>query len=136
MNDLRKSAQMALNHLLSFDPIAWSPETAEKLYAAITELRTGLAQPEQKPIIWTTLAELNWALRNPGRRGLFYAVKDGPLDIPLYTHPPKRKPLHPDKIREIADKQEWVLCEPKYFQAMVDLVRATEAEHGIGGEHE
>jgi hypothetical protein len=46
MSDLRKSAQMALNHLLSFDPMVWSPKTAEQVYAAITELRTGLAQPE------------------------------------------------------------------------------------------
>jgi hypothetical protein len=46
MSDLRKSAQMALNHLLSFDPMAWSPKTAEQVYAAITELRAALAQPE------------------------------------------------------------------------------------------
>ncbi len=46
MSQLRKAAQQALDHLVSFRPMAWSPETAEKLYAAITALRAALAQPD------------------------------------------------------------------------------------------
>ncbi len=52
MSELRKAAQQALDHLLSFRPMAWSPETAEKLYAAITALRAALAQPEPEPVVW------------------------------------------------------------------------------------
>lgn len=45
--ELELAAQQALDHLLSFRPMAWSPETAEKLYAAITALRRAIERAHE-----------------------------------------------------------------------------------------
>lgn len=47
-----------------------------------------------EPVAWTTMTEINWAKRNPGRAGSFYAVKAGPTDFPLYTATPPRAALN------------------------------------------
>lgn len=35
--------------------------------------------------LWTTLTEVDWATRNPGRAGSFYVSKEGPADIQLHV---------------------------------------------------
>ena len=49
---------------------------------------------------------------------------------PLYTAPPKRKPLTDEKLRAM-----WVNYAP-IVGGVLEFARAIEAAHGIGVEHE
>ena len=51
-----------------------------------------------------------------------------PVEGPLYTHPPQRKPLTEEEIWEIHDR-----CIPpaEGYVSPVDFARAIEAAHGI-----
>lgn len=67
-----------------------TPDTYTPLYTHPAPQR----QEQDEPAAWTTPLEINWAQRNPGRAGSFYAAKEGPNDIPLYLHTaPQRPPL-------------------------------------------
>ena len=75
----KQHVRQALDHLLSFRPMAWNPETAEKLYAAITELRAALAQLEPAAPTYTEQdcieAEKKWsAPAAPTNDGLLEAA--------------------------------------------------------------
>jgi len=131
MDDLRKAAQMALEALEDMD--SDDPELNQEWLGkkAITTLRAALAQPEQEPMVWTTLIELTWALRNPGRAGSFYAAKDGPADIPLYTHPPQRKPLTEEDIFRVAYAEFPYWSQDINSAFVTQLFRAFEKAHGI-----
>jgi len=63
-------------------------------------------------------------------------VTDNPKDftqdhraLPLYTAPPQRKPLTEEQIKPIFD--QWKILYGGYT---IDLIRAIERAHGIGGE--
>jgi len=55
-------------------------------------LRTAIEQAE-KPVAWTSLTEIDWARREPGRAGSFWAIPNDPTkEIALYAAPPAAKP--------------------------------------------
>ena len=124
--NLRQAAQQALEALeaVNNESLWWG-----KKDAAITALRAALAEPEPKPVAWiysqgtAKVASLNHV---PGVRA-----------TPLYTAPPQRKPLTDGEIEQllgaIADtpRAQWLR------QAAIEVVRKTEAAHGIKEqEHE
>jgi len=57
---------------------------ADKAITALSELERMAGEP----VAWTSQIEIDWAKRNPGRAGSFYAVKEGPSSLPLYTAAP------------------------------------------------
>ena len=80
------------------------------------------AQPEQEPVAWLRKRDSRLALNDSG---LF-----GDEWTPLYSHPPQRKPLTEEQMRQV--------LKTFYFDPNVvfgDVVRAVEKAHGIGGEH-
>ena len=114
----------------------------EKIGRAISACRESLAQKdEQEPVAWR--------MQNTAYRGVHYEYytrketaegrqadfnrecDDGRLrDLtPLYTHPPKRKPLTDEEIKSIAQAHQWTAP-----RAVIAFARAIEHAHGIGGE--
>jgi hypothetical protein len=108
---LREAAQQALEAL----------EENGRL-SAMEILRTALAEPEQEPVAWLQRRFVD----------SFPAVGYETCDakdygaIPVYTHPPQRKPLSDEKVWDI------------YYEMIQDdrlsFARAIERAHGIGGE--
>ena len=101
-------------------------------WAEVNSLIAALEQPqvEQEPVAWI---EHEWS--GSGLRHLHFerpapTVRDEvvrPVWTPLYTHPqPKREPLTEMEINTI-----W---RNSTHRTTVDVVRAIEAAHGIGGE--
>lgn len=41
--------------------------------------------PLPEPLVYTHLLEVNWALKNVGRAGSFYATQESPNDLKLFT---------------------------------------------------
>ena len=63
----------------------------DEMNAEIEEALTALSELDRmavEPVAWTSQIEMDWAKRNPGRAGSFYAVKEGPSSLPLYTAAP------------------------------------------------
>ncbi len=59
---------------------------------SIIALRTAIEQAE-KPVAWTSLTEIDWARREPGRAGSFWVIPNDPTkEIALYAAPPAAKP--------------------------------------------
>jgi hypothetical protein len=83
------------------------------------------AQPEQEPVAYQWLGTSVIRKRIP---------KTAEADAwqPLYTHPPKRKPLTEGEIRDMF----YDSLDADQHVVFIDLVRAIEKAHGIGGEHE
>ena len=101
-------------------------------WAEVNSLIAALEQPqvEQEPVAWI---EHEWS--GSGLRHLHFerhapTVRDEvvrPVWTPLYTHPqPKREPLTEMEINTI-----W---RNSTHRTTVEVVRAIEAAHGIGGE--
>ena len=81
-----------------------------------------MAQPEQKPVGWCrsdTVADWKGQILNVAY--IFPSPKGLKNPIPLYTEPPKRKPLTRDQALKI------VAANPDVMTA----IRMTEAAHGI-----
>jgi hypothetical protein len=151
MTTLREAAQQALEALEKQVRMSdgWTSHAESQ---AITSLRTALAEPEQEPLGywnavegWVELPEAEqpvaWvypegleALQQ-GKPWTAYGSngngphRDGVERIPLYTHPPQRKPLTDDQAMAVWDN--W--CRDKKGGPF-DLIRAIERAHGIGGE--
>ena len=109
-----------------FDPLGLNTEHCGDLPERIKEL---LAQPEQeqKPVAWIIQTEvegklLEWVCTNKKH---YMEEHDSIKEpIPLYTAPPKREPLSEDTmLRLISEHRDFPL----------NLVRAIEKAHGIGG---
>jgi hypothetical protein len=81
-------------------------------------LRTALAEPEQEPVAWKDTTYGNLHHQNFGGC------------IPLYTHPPQRKPLTDEEVIEHFQTQ----VDTGSLLSFVDGVRYAERAHGIGGE--
>jgi len=120
MSDLRKMAQDAgfntefddyvIDHWKRFEKFA-------ELIAADT-----LAQPEQEPVAWLSIDSI-------GERYLCFSKPNDNDEVhALYTAPPQRKPLTEDEIDGIAINYDGL---PNSF---LELARAIEKAHGIGGE--
>ena len=61
----------------------------EKIGEAMDALRDAIEQGE-KPVAWTSLTEIDWARREPGRAGSFWVIPNDPTkEIALYTAPRK-----------------------------------------------
>ena len=99
---------------------------------AITAMKELLAQPEQEPVAWI---EQEWS--GSGLRHLHFerrepTVRDevmNPVWTPLYTTPPKRKPLN-DEMR----KQMKESCDSDNMEmrgAFIDGWTSAEAAHNI-----
>lgn len=142
MTTLREAAQQALEAMEELQGgctdsddgtveaiTVWCPEV-------ITALRTALSEPEQEPVAYlyhdagvpedahpwlhSTMLVLA-ADRRPGLRG----------ETPLYTHPPQRKPLTDEEIVDL-----WADVSMDYDDQIniIEMARAIERAHGIGGE--
>jgi len=88
---------------------------------AIAALKEALAQPEQEPVAWINAEKRTFEWNGPV---LWNTPTVAVLNkIPLYTHPPQRKPLTVWEIELWAAKPI----------NRVALCRAIEAAHGIKG---
>jgi hypothetical protein len=89
------------------------------------ELKELLAQPEQdqEPVAW--MYEWVDEVGEPVKSVVYNFYEDANL-IPLYTAPPKRKPLNIEEIHNGLDGNNG------YDDRFVDGVRFAEKEHGIG----
>jgi hypothetical protein len=98
-------------------------------HEAITAIREALAQPEQEPVAWMWLLDGEvWDLCSTKDR--FTPMREGHVQVPLYTTPPHRKPLTDEEI----DKLPWEPHEgnPMTFaEGLRYFARAIEAAHGI-----
>jgi hypothetical protein len=96
-------------------------------------LRTALAEPEQEPVAWydSISGWTDFTFYKPHRKPSSPSAKW----IPLYTHPPQRKPLTDEEIELLAVKHAPPI-DPAFAQHddFIEFVRAVERAHGIGGE--
>ena len=106
----------------------------------LKEIETILAQPEQEPVAWMSLSDIEWMniVNSPkileltdGRHNSEEAVN---LAVKMTEEKckknnsdsiPKREPLSDEAVCQILLKKEW--------KGFVDLVRIIEKCHGIGG---
>ena len=97
-----------------------------KKQPAIAAIKEALAQPEQEPVAWKT-DDIELYVRED---------KFGFYNIPLYTHPPQRKPLTDEEIiaSNYPDGEENgpTIAAPDF--ELICFARAIEAAHGIEGE--
>ena len=153
--NLREAAEQALEALDSM--YGRNPERVEKV---ITALRAALAEDRYvvtgktsdhfpdatkmvatirpdvtvEPVAWISYESLG-RLKNGGNsRGAVpvHTIQSHTAKIPLYTAPPKHKPINTDMILAT-----WVEeCIPKRStpELIVAFARAIERSHGIGGE--
>jgi hypothetical protein len=134
MTSLREAAQQALVCVvcvrdMAVHPdermrdMAVHPDSVQMFENTITALRTALAEPEQEPVAWKDTTYGNLHHQNFGGC------------IPLYTHPPQRKPLTDEEIRDIAKQYALGLAFPYDGPTTPELfARAIERAHGIGGD--
>ena len=155
---LRAAAQQALE-ALEDEPnamVEWKPNHWEyKRVLALTAIRTALAEPEQDEIDLTTVymagrmderkvqrTEQEPVARVAGvqsrdGRILTYIDKHLPLTMPLYTHPPHRKPLTDEEILLDEVLRYHFGCNGgagPVSQKGIKIIRAVERAHGIGGD--
>ena len=97
-------------------------ECVEALVEQFQAEEAMMPQPEQEPVAWKVIdganGEFMFSRVKPMERTYKYDVV-----IPLYTAPPKREPLSSIKILELTSKHEYA----------INLIRAVEKAHGIGG---
>jgi hypothetical protein len=92
----------------------YTEDAQERTEILIAEIEKLLAQPEQEPVAW---------MNDSGGCFLSDGNKYSENWTALYTAPQKREPLSSIKILELTSKHEYA----------INLVRAIEKEHGIGG---
>ena len=114
---------------------AWLPQDAIDSLKCRDSVRAALEQPqvEQEPVAWLWIID--------GKR---HSVSFGgpnsntPKDWivqPLYTHPqPKRQPLTDAEILMVLDAADIPDLPRDFKDVDIDIARAIEAAHGIGGE--
>jgi hypothetical protein len=128
--NLREAAQQALEALKMIDNAMPFPVAKH----AIKQLSDALAEPEQGPVAsaWmhngVMINAFPWPPSDPRARDENkYWENLGYYSAPLYTHPPQRKPLTDEEI-----------CHVVRYEAVgtsnLDIARAIERAHGIGGE--
>jgi len=131
---LRAAAQQALEALEQF-----AETKLVRTSGVITALRTALAEPEQEPVAWRY--ELATAIFESGEySGWRCTISEKEPCVPensirnlqpLYTHPPQRKPLTDEEIVDL-----WADVSIDYDDQIniIEMARAIERAHGIGGE--
>ena len=92
-------------------------------------LRTALAEPEQEPVAWydSISGWTDFTFYKPHRKPSSPSAKW----IPLYTHPPQRKPLTEGEMPTL-----FVGGLALNSEATIEIVRAVEKAHGIGDQDE
>jgi hypothetical protein len=85
----------------------------------------------QEPVAWTSLTEIDWARREPGRAGSFWAIPNDPTkEIALYTAPQRQWVGLTDEERHSI--QEWKKIQeelgPVWAPMMLYLYLAIEAK--------
>ena len=133
MNNLRQAAQQARSalanardyiYLLETGEVSWSEEDQlQEIKAAITTLQVALAEPEQEPVAWMDIDDKGQ------RHGLRYYSDGNREEVPLYTAPTPRKPLHDMAVFDLADEH---LYEGGKNYGILAFARAIERAHGIG----
>lgn len=124
--DLREAAQQALDVMEDTrwavadqapnEDVAAHDKAMNTLRAALSENQSEDVLGMVEPVAWIT----------PGQE-LHFSNYEGFQDwVPLYTAPPKRKPLTEEQIEFRFGK--------KPTRYMLFLIRSTERAHGIGGE--
>lgn len=106
MSTLRNAAQQALD-MLDAIRIDGMPEDDVAI-----ALRAALAEPVQEPYAWMAVG------------GSIWRHKTSEDDVPLYTVPPKSKPLTEEEINALE-------LPPSGTATVRDLVRLIERAHGI-----
>ncbi len=91
---------------------------------AITALREALAKPEQEPVAWIQSNHLQLAQRGPFSCRV-EPTQRHPDFVPLYTHPPRRKPLSNEELDRLWREPMSADWEHREY------ARAVEAAHGI-----
>ena len=104
-------------------------KNAAEIYASV--LNKTLAEPKQEPAAWFTedYREDKSATTYSKKVADRWLEKGWPV-TPLYTSPPPREPLTPDRTMELANE-----TAGKYWmdEAHIQRLRAAiESEHGIG----
>ena len=135
MTDLRTAAQQALWALEGWDNYGkwvWPKSALEQAKRNTTEslaaLRDALAEPVQEPVAWMDID-------SDGQRLAVRQWSDGNRDeVPLYTTPPRHKPLTDEQIDKIT-VQQWGrgFMVPAAGRAWA---REIERALGIGGSNE
>ena len=107
--------------------------TAWKVDRAIADCREALAQnDEQEPVAWmlecpTMSGDTGWRLSwSKSGAEVCNRLRGEEHEKPLYTAPPKRKPLTDEKLRAM-----WVNYAP-IVGGVLEFARAIEKAHGIG----
>lgn len=124
MTTLREAAEKALKALeVATTPRSEDRQTVLKAQAA---LREALAQPDPNPFGYFQYSmQLDaWVQNKNERKG-----------VAFYTHPPQRKPLTVEQLRDIKEHQR-LLEElgPVWAPMLYYFCQAIERAHGIGGE--
>ena len=123
MTTLEQAARQALEALEESWHLIPKPDYAR---LATEALRQALEQPEQEPVAYS------YTSRITGRQ--FFSIHPKPTQLdaetwdikPLYTEPPKRKPLTDKQIVDCWNSVTLWTANPKH-----DFARAIEAAHGI-----
>ena len=122
----REAMQLALEALEDANDVARMEFSDEDYYSeAINALRQAL-ETEQEPVAFINVEKqkLEWAKLTSWHTPTIVNLPK----IPLYTSPPKRKPLTHPQIHEL----DWPDGVP--FEDILLLARAIEAAHGIKEE--
>lgn len=128
MPSLRDAATLALEALESADV---DPHSSDAVYKAIADLQAALAEPTVKESL--QVEPVAWMVYTEGGTSAY--VTDNPNDLvgayralPLYTAPPKRKPLTEEEALDIA---RTFGAQPWSPGSCVAFARAVEKAHGI-----
>ena len=122
---LREAAQQALEALEKYDRVS-----------ALEFLRTALAEPEQEPVAWMWPHQFEDMKQLGGSQSIRMWPKENFKGLmPLYTHPPQRKPLTDEEIELLAVKHAPPI-DPAFAKDddFIEFARAIERAHGIGVE--
>jgi hypothetical protein len=124
MSDLRTAAQQALEALEYIRSTTVWQADKHAANPAITALKAALEQPEQEPVAWIQSNHLQLAQRGPFSCRV-EPTQRHPDFVPLYTHPPRRKPLSNEELDRLWREPMSADWEHREF------ARAVEAAHGI-----
>jgi hypothetical protein len=122
-----EALKLALEALENIEKIRVYEDRAKHLPSledkAITAIKEALAQSEQEPVAW--VGDIS---------------EDSPLILeaptmwqaaPLYTTPPKRKPLTDQRINEVYQEATCQSLRPQDYKLVREFARAIEAAHDI-----